>query len=37
VVFPALGMLVLILLVTWLVIRIRRNRPLDREQQLLHV
>lgn len=37
VVFPALGMLVLILLVTLLVLRIRRQRPLDRDRQLLHV
>ncbi len=37
VVFPALGLLVLILLVTGLVLRIRRKRPLNREQQLLRV
>lgn len=37
VVFPSLGLLVLILLVTWLVLRVRRHRPLKREQQLLQV
>jgi hypothetical protein len=37
VVFPVLGMLVLVLLVTWLVLRIRRHKPVSQEQQLLHV
>lgn len=37
VVFPALGMLVLLLLLTGLVVRIRRNKPQNQEQQLLQV